>query len=277
MMSIVSAEPRESLVALFFEAAGLPERWASALQSLAADFHSSSATIGLWPITGHAPTILEIVGPLAAGKAPYSDHYRTIDPHVDILTARPGRWTSNAQFFDERYVQRSEFYRDFLLVHGVRHGAWTVLEYPQGEIWFCASVNRDRDAAPYSAYDLVQLDGLIPSLRRALLLQQKLARITAEHRAATGLMEQLSFGIALVDAAGRVLTMNPKAKAIFEAADGLEIKNGLVAAARTFERVTLAQLLIRCARQPRARSGELLVGRPSGRFPYALLVTPTPA
>ncbi len=232
--------------------------------------------MGIWPVDRGAPAMLEMIGPLASGRGPYLDYFQTVDPHVAVVAARHGGWTFNAHHFDEGYVRRSEYYNDFLLVHGVRYGAATLLKNSLRELRFCLSVNRGGDEPPYTEAELGELERLTPSLERAILLHEKLARSQAEGHRSANLMEQLSFGVVVVDAATRVVTMNQQAKAILDAADGLHLEDGILVAARSFERTKLAQLLARCAKQPRACSGELLIGRPSKRLPYALLVTPLP-
>jgi DNA-binding CsgD family transcriptional regulator len=179
---------------------------------------------------------------------------------------------SSAKFFDEEYVRHSEYYADFLLPHGIRYGAATRLHSRSPGQSPIFSLNRSPQAKLFSRSDLAELERLTPQLDRAVLLHQKLKRIQLENHGQASLLQQVSFGIFVADADGRVIKMNQTAERIIAMADGLVLESGILTPARSFERAKLSKAL----QEPTRGGGSFLVGRPSGRLPYALLITPLP-
>jgi DNA-binding response OmpR family regulator/DNA-binding CsgD family transcriptional regulator len=109
-----------------------------------------------------------------------------------------------------------------------------------------------------------------PHLERAMLLHQKVTRNRLESYATAALLRQVSFGVIVADAAGRVVTMNRTAERIIAARDGLTLEDGVLTPVRSFERAKLSKALA----EPTQAGGTFLVGRPSGRLPYAFLIMP---
>jgi len=86
-------------------------------------------------------------------------------------------------------------------------------------------------------------------------------------------LQQLCCGAIVTDAAGRVLAMNSAAERIVATADGLTLQDGVLTPARAFEQAKLTNALDDLMRSPRADFHAFVVGRPSGRLPYAVLIT----
>jgi DNA-binding CsgD family transcriptional regulator len=273
MMAGTRESARDKVVAAFFEAAVLPEQWPDALSSFAAAFRSEGALVLIWDELKASPALLEITGPLSSGKRLYAEYYSRIDPHPNLLVGQPPRhWVCSSQFFNERYMLRSEYFVDFLFAHGIRHGAAAHLHSRSHRQLPFIGLNRSSQVGPFSKNDLAELERLSPQLDRAVLLHQKLKRIQWENQAQASLLQQASFGVFLADADGRVVKMNQTAERIIATADGLAIENGVLTPARSFERAKLSKAL----EEPTHGGGAFLVGRPSGRLPYALLITPLP-
>jgi len=52
----------------------------------------------------------------------YKAHYQSIDPRAAMAQAqKPGVFIACQDYFDQKYVDRSEFYQDFLIPHGPRY------------------------------------------------------------------------------------------------------------------------------------------------------------
>lgn len=85
-------------------------------------------------------------------------------------------------------------------------------------------------------------------------------------------------GLAAVEDSGRIVKSNSVMIRMIAANDGLTAPGGVLAANRRFELERLRKLIQDAAHAGAAaeheRSGVLLVGRPSGRRPYTVLVTP---
>ncbi len=97
-----------------------------------------------------------------------------------------------------------------------------------------------------------------------------------DKQSAINLLDRLLFGVALVSAAGQVVMMNQQARRILSSTDGIALVGCALTPARAFERSLLSRALGRKATGLRSAGGAFIVGRPSGRMPYAVLVIPMP-
>lgn len=138
-------------------------------------------------------------------------------------------------------------------------------------------VHRPHDARDFTLEDAERLNRLLPHLRRALEVRQRLRGVDQREAAAHAALDQLSLGVMVIAASGRLLHVNAAGEALLRAGDGLaRTPDGLRASNAEDDR--RLQLLIAELRQrsPQNRSpgGHLRVRRPSGRRAYAVMLTP---
>ena len=98
-------------------------------------------------------------------------------------------------------------------------------------------------------------------------------------RAQRAVLDLMPFGLLVADRSSYILLLNRAAETMALAADGLAVCRGRLSGARPVEARSLAAHIARVAATPargnRAAAGAALrLSRPSGRPPYAVLVTP---
>ncbi len=124
---------------------------------------------------------------------------------------------------------------------------------------------------PFDADDRLRLATLLPHVRQALRLAERLA----DHERLRGLVEEvgdrLGKGLALLDASGRVVLSNAWFDRLCDTHDGLAVNRGVLTTARP-GLAALSQLVEATARG--GPGGALDIPRPSGLPPYTLVVTP---
>jgi DNA-binding CsgD family transcriptional regulator len=265
------------LVAGFYEAAFDATRFPHVLKQLGEFGDGIGAALVLWDRRADRPALFATDGHLGddAGDA-YDRYYAAIDPYRPAMeTARPGLWTTTTQFFDDRFIGQDEFFNDFLIRRGARYAAAARIAATEHFSAFLA-VNRGPQQTPFSAHDLQQLERVGRHLGRAIKVYFDVARARLNHEAAAVMLERVATPAMLVDATARILFSNAAAEAVFKANDGLDTRRGHLTAGRSCDERRLLGLITAAAGGPeRERAGgEMLVGRPAGRLPITLLVSP---
>jgi DNA-binding CsgD family transcriptional regulator len=140
------------------------------------------------------------------------------------------------------------------------------------------AVLRNFRQGPFGEPEMAALGRLVPHLQRAARLQFQMRKLMLQNQAVEAALDRLPFGVVIADAKGRALSNNRAAEEIVAANDGLLLRGGRLAAARTEETAALARQIAEAVRIANHRNGQgggsLLISRPSGRRPLAVLVAP---
>lgn len=163
-------------------------------------------------------------GTLAGAEADYVNYFVHIDPRIPFyVSGSLGEWRSDQFHFDERYVQRSEIYNDFLRPVGAKRMSVCMLR-SQGSERTVLSIARAHDAGGFQDAELKRLQLFSSHLVRAAELRQRLKQADLAQQAAQGALERLPYGIAWLDAGSRIVWISPSAESLLAAADGLGIQ-----------------------------------------------------
>jgi DNA-binding CsgD family transcriptional regulator len=146
----------------------------------------------------------------------------------------------------------------------------------QGERRSVLSLFRPERAPEFGAAERRLHALLLPHVRRALWLQERLALAGAQEAALDG----LAFGLLLLDGQSRVLFANRAAQAALVRRDGLAQRAGRLSAADARASARLEHLVRSVAvpdpRRPTSAGGVLALPRPSGKLPWRLIASPLP-
>lgn len=114
---------RPDLLADLYESVLAPERVPAALRAIDEALDCDGAhLIGVNPTTGAPLVSLMTSAGLKAGEQAYLERYAALDPRLELGHRKPtGVGLACHDFFDARFVSRSEFYQDFLLPLGPRY------------------------------------------------------------------------------------------------------------------------------------------------------------
>jgi len=137
--------------------------------------------------------------------ADYYQHYIHLDPRRSLmLDARVGEALQCSQFYDERYVQRNEFYQDCLIPTGARYVAGGKVMEHQGMSGF-AAFNRAKGRPDFNAQEMALIRRYMPHLARSLKLMVSHQQLHLSARAGGDALEQLGKGVVALSPSGRVL------------------------------------------------------------------------
>lgn len=274
----------DHLIGCLYEAAAEPKRWPESMSALGNLLNAVSGQFLLWDKRAQAPAFLAFRhdAPIAANED-YERHYGALDPRRLLVERLPvGTLIADHEHFDEAFVRKDEFYQDYLRPLGLRYAAGgRVLDTP--DVAAVVAVIRAPEQGPFLPPEMGLLGRLVPHLRRAAQLHQRLAPARRADLGRREALDRLPFGLLIVDSAGRVLSANRAAEHMLAAGDGLTIRHGRLTTARSDDAAALGQRLTEAVATAVKRNGggaggsALRVRRPSGRPAYGLLVAPLAA
>jgi DNA-binding CsgD family transcriptional regulator len=140
------------------------------------------------------------------------------------------------------------------------------------------SINGTERRGPFATEESELLIALMPHLRRGLQLHRRLLAAEATSDDFAAAIHGATRAILLLNARGRITFMNNAAARLTAANDGLAVEAGELRAARGEDTNHLRVLLADAAATSDGRGvgggGGLVLGRPSGRRPLMVLVSP---
>jgi len=272
----------DEAVALIYAARHQPGLRRRALSLIAQALDAAGAVYLSFIEDQAAPAACESAGDLPADfAAAYAARGAAIDPRRRFLAAaQDGSIYVARDDRDRGDAQDTLFFDGFLAACGIGEsiGARIVqLGRTQRHLY----VERARGAPAFAPAEIRLFRRFVHHLRQAELSAEAAAREAADAALKQRLLDALPLGTIIADRSRRVLFANEAAQSILAAGDGLSLIEGRLHAARAFETNALTAHLrgaargvdARDARAP-AEAGALLVARPSGKRPLAVLVAP---
>lgn len=223
-----SPEDLSRLVHQIYACAARPQGWNDAVAAIGASMGASKGLL-LTPYIG--PQQGGLLFPwriscqaLQLWESHYIDH--------DIWSRRAyerGLWREGATYISEDLVSdddlhRSVFYREFLRPNGIEHLCTSIVfEGSAGLPHTSAAFYRDRQAAPFNAQDKAWLALLVGHLSRSLGLMQRLSAAELHAASLCSTLDQLEFGVALLDGKQQLLYLNAAGNTVLARGDGLTL------------------------------------------------------
>lgn len=136
-----------------------------------------------------------------------------------------GQVTSFREFLGSQTSPEIEDYMGFLEGAGGDQVLGVDLRFASGLEARCR-VTRDRSLPDFTAEDRERFQMLVPHLRNAARLFERLQIEGAEHGVYRGAVEQLGVGTVILDQSGQITRTNAVADTLLQAADGLRVFEG---------------------------------------------------
>ena len=175
-------------------------------------------------------------------------------------------------------LRRTEFHNDFGKRFGVVRGiSGVILSNPDAASVLTVMRPDSKDEFDDAAVGLVQC--LVPHLRRALSVHEKISEADGERAALAAALDRLACGVLLVDAGGAVVFANRAMDDILASADGLRLRQKRLRADRPDEDAQLRGLLhlSSLSALDGVRTDALRVSRPSGKRHFVIVAAPLAA
>lgn len=197
---------------------------------------------------------------------------RDEDPRFLYCRTHPYKPITCTEIMPTERFRETRVYRELLSIAGIEYSL--MVQYADDNDKFTGvSFLRGTGQIPFSPHETELLGELLPHLRLAFSIQQKLTRIDHRLQASYQVLENLPTGIAITGDDGHVEFANRAAHHIFALDDGIALHDGVI----QLQGMQTAELLTMI--REAGDSGEhraLPVARYSGAAPFQCLVTRLP-
>jgi DNA-binding CsgD family transcriptional regulator len=273
-----SAPTLLKLVEKIYSAASDSTQWRATLESLIEVVSANTAALEVRDFTTAGSRVAVFVNWQGASEE-YEKYYapkNILLMRGDQLMTEGSILTGDEVCATDEYLA-SEYYNDLLRPNDIRHMSGTVI-LRRASIGAVLVLGRPHRKPPFGNAEKHILHMLLPHLRSALQLHERLIQLEDQRRDLSNALDLLSFGVILVDATGKILLLNRSAERILHHNDGLTAGAEGLRASSHEQSGALRALIAGAAAatntvgvQP---GGVLSVPRPSLRRDYAVLVCP---
>ena len=203
----------------------------------------------------------------------YEQYYYRVNPlTVHLQRQRAGTVVADHELLSRDIVLRTEFYNEYMMDIDLGSSATAILSNDPSSIGALGIVGRRGQF--FTADDMTVLKAVTPHLQRAIEMNRRLDRATADASDAVAVIDKLAAAILVVDGSSQVRRANPAAAAILRTGDGLTQSRGQLLAANRSDAQSLSRLIQRAASPEETESGHLVIARPSGLRGYIVSVVP---
>lgn len=262
-----------------YAAATDPARWGGFLRGVASETRSEIAAIHIQDLAaGKAAFVAHHGSDGSTFGTAYETYYaaRNVYMLASAAQMQTGFVTAGERIVPDAEALRTEYVNDFLRPQGVLHNIGACIERRDSRIATFSTLRRlGQPAYEDGVLDLVSL--LLPHMRRALAVRERLRSAESAQWAAESALDRLDVALLVLDARGTIRFRNRTAESLLASADGLVAERSGPAAARPAETRRLRALIASAIGASGATArlgGAMLVSRPSAKPPLHVLVAP---
>lgn len=202
------------LIVQFYDGILQPDRWFSAVEGMRSLFDASVAHVLCWDAEHSVDRLAVVTEYGLTLRDDYERHFGEIDPRLGYVNQIPvGKIFSCYEHFSESFVERDEFYQDFLVPRVGRYSMGAaVLRTKQFEVQL--GITRVRSAGAFEVEEQRLLTVLLPHLEKALSLTLARAQERTQNTLSNVAMDISHFAMFALSAVGTVLAVNQRAEAL---------------------------------------------------------------
>lgn len=262
-----------------YDAAMDESLWPVALQGLTDLTRSQAATF--WVLDGSDEPRLPIFVYVNFDPdfvAEYLDETAPLDPTVQYLVAHPDqRIVHDGLVISEREKKCHPYY-DWHDRNSETHYRLVGQMCPALAMHAGVALHRTRKAGAYDRGEIEQFGILYRHIERALAIGFRLGALGAAQQCTMEILDRNPAGIVLLDARKQLVYLNSSAEALCSSNDGIELTGKGIALTHSRSngrlQCLIAEVLSKQGSPHTFRGGGMAALRPSGKRPYAILVTP---
>lgn len=196
--------------------------WQTFLDLLRRAVHANYATLILRPPReGDLGLVLNAVVFSPEIYNSYNETYFSLDPFVNLPA---GEVYTIAEVVDEKELQQSEYYRDYMRPANVQHIMGADISDPSG-LTSRLRVTRPASRENFGDGEKALMRLLMPHLQQAIEIHSKLMRTESERAFYADTIDQLAMGVVILDEQAKILRTNQAADRLLSQQRGLAILN----------------------------------------------------
>jgi len=199
----------------------------------------------------------------------YRDQFLDIDPFANLPE---GKVVSLYEYVNEPDFKNSAYFKDFLNQVDGSHVLGVDLR-TSGGFEARLRLTRGSGGEPFSIAERARLELVIPHVRQAVEIYQRLETSRSEEAVIAGAVERFAVGTVILDHSHKVLKMNRFAASILSEQDGVSLSGGRVVFADAKTDADYRALL-KAVVKGEPEDLELRVARPSGRPDISVVARP---
>lgn len=256
-----------------------PDEFRAGLTRLAARLEATVCALHTYDFSHRRATGTALIDMSQETLDAYDAHFCTVNPwmHQGERSVRQGAVILSHELLEDRSLLKTEFYSDFLKPRNLWASIGAVLDR-RGEVSRTVTLLRPRSAGHFSEADRRLLATLVPHLRDAFRLRERLGNPCGFGASAGDPLEMLPMAALVMDKACRVVSHNRAAGRLDAlrdgfalGRDGLGVTDGGAAASVRRAVAGIASGRFRIETEGPAIT---LIQRPSGKRPYLARVAP---
>jgi DNA-binding CsgD family transcriptional regulator len=268
---------RDDTIASLYDAAIEPASRRRGLSMLAQALDAAGAFYLVWDKDNNSLVDCVAAGALTGDYAAlYRTRWGAVDPRRRFLE-RAHVESIFVSHYDrvDAVLEDGGFERAFLAEQGIAHSLGanlTAIGHNYRQVYIERAVGR----APFAAAEVVEFRRLVHHMANAERLARAVDERALDWELPQRILDNMSVGALVADQNGQVRFANAAADEILAENDGLSRRDNRIQAARSFETNSLLAALrdVAAAGRGEKRDGALLIARPSGKRPYAVVVMP---
>lgn len=232
-----------------------------------------NARYGTLILTPPDPSRTTMITPSATSESiqRYIDRYLEIDPFVNLPE---GKVTTLYEYVDEAALKKTPYYKEWLETMDGSHVLGVDLRM-SGGYEARLRLTRAPGGEPFTREEMCWVEDIVPHLRQAIELYQRLETSRSEHAVMIGAIEQFAVGTVVLDHNLKILKMNEVAASILAEGDGIALVGGRVALSQPARDAELRKRLKEAVAAPdSAGRSVFLAERRSGRRDIGIVIQP---
>jgi DNA-binding CsgD family transcriptional regulator len=205
----------DSLIASIYRAADPETGWHAAVEAIVATLGGTQSALQLSdPANSATTSILAAHGTTADEISLYVTHFHGLDPFAAMgRRYTSGRALKSSDFYHPRDIERTEYWTDFAARHGRGFNLIGASNGMVGDELALMGVLRPKGAPDFTENERRQLEGLLPHIRNALGLWNRLRAAQSDTSQAM-LMRDALGACVVCDGEGRLSLASPAAEAL---------------------------------------------------------------
>jgi DNA-binding CsgD family transcriptional regulator/PAS domain-containing protein len=222
------SDPVDKIISAIYDTATVGGGWQSLMSLLARELDAVGATYLVFDKGSRVPEFWCNFGHDNSTEKNYTAQYMSMDPTLDLaIRSDVGAVLHSADHFSSRYIERSEYFQDFLIPSRLGNVAGGKVIDNEDFIGVF-SVQQDAYTKNSSDANRLLLDRIMPHLVRASAIHWKLRALNIQHNKIDEALRASPQVTIIVDSGKRIEYLNASAEALIAATCGLAVHAGVL-------------------------------------------------